>query len=228
MQQGWIKIHRQFLDWEWYDDNNTKIVFLHLLLKANHKPKKYRGMELKAGSILTGRDLLSFQTGLSVMQIRTALTKLKSTNEITTKTSSQGSIIQIVNYTKYQIVTNELTKEQPASNQQVTTNKNDKNVKNENKLEIIQADLLEWFNSEFKRKFTIINKTKLKARLKTFEIEKIKIAIKNAYSDKYHIENNFKYLTPEYFFRNDENIDKWLNVKNVNNSKNYKPKKYGN
>jgi len=228
MQQGWIKIHRQLLEWEWYDDNNTKIVFLHLLLKANHKPKNYRGLELKAGTILTGRKLLCLETKLTVRQIRTSLTKLKSTNEITIKTSSQGSVIEIVNYSKYQLATNETTNERPTSDQQTTTNKNVKNVKNENKLEIIQADLLQWFNSEFKRKFTIINKTKLKERLKTFEIEKIKIAIKNAYSDKYHIENNFKYLTPEYFFRNDENIDKWLNVENVNNSKNYKPPTYGN
>jgi len=191
MQQGWIKIHRQLLEWEWYDDNNTKIVFLHLLLKANHKPKNYRGLELKAGTILTGRKLLGLETKLTVRQIRTSLTKLKSTNEITIKTSSQGSVIEIVNYSKYQLATNETTNERPTSDQQTTTNKNVKNVKNVNKLEIIQVDLLEWFNSEFKRKFTIINKTKLKARLKTFEIEKIKIAIKNAYSDKYHIENNF-------------------------------------
>ena len=227
-QQGWVKIHRQFLDWEWYDDNNTKILFIHLLLKANHKPKKYRGKLIQIGQHVTGLEVLCKETGLSIQKIRTAISKLKSTNEITIKTSSKGTVIQIVNYTKYQIVTNELTNQQQTSNKPATTNKNDKNVKNENKIEIIQTDLLEWFNSEFKRKFTIINKRKLEARLKTFKIDKIKIAIKNAYNDKYHIENNFKYLTPEYFFRNDENIDKWLNVENVNNSKNITLPKYGN
>lgn len=131
MQQGWIKIHRQLLEWEWYDDLNTFRLFIHLLLKANHKAKKYRGMELKAGSILTGRDLLSFETGLSVMQVRTSLTKLKTTNEITIKTNSQGTIIQLVNFTKYQLVTNDLTNKQPTSNQRVTTNKNVKNVNND-------------------------------------------------------------------------------------------------
>lgn len=228
MQQGWIKIHRQLLEWEWYDDLNVKVLFFHLLLKANHKAKKYKGKLIEVGQLVTGLEVLANETGLSIQKIRTAIYKLKSTNEITIKSSSQGTVIQIVNYTKYQIVTNQPTNEQQTINKPSTTNKNVKNVKNENKLEIIQADLLEWFNSEFKRKFTIINKTKLKARLKTFEIEKIKIAIKNAYSDKYHIENNFKYLTPEYFFRNDENIDKWLNVQNVNNSKNIKLTNYGN
>ena len=126
---GWIKIHRQIIDWEWFTDTNTFRVFLQLLLKANHKEKKYRGMVLKVGTIITSRDILAFETSLSVQQVRTALDKLKSTNEITIKTSSQGTIIEVVNYSKYQLATNEVTNKQPINNQQVTTNKNDKNNK---------------------------------------------------------------------------------------------------
>jgi len=129
-QQGWIKLHRQILEWEWYSDNNCFRVFLHLLLKANHKEKRFKGIELKVGSIVTSRDLLARETGLSSQQVRTALNKLISTNEITSVTSSQGTILQIVSYEKYQIATNEITNEQPTDNQRVTTNKN---VKKENK-----------------------------------------------------------------------------------------------
>lgn len=123
---GWIKIHRQILDWEWYSDNNAFRVFMHLILKANHKEKRYKGIELKSGSVITSRDILSFETGLSVQQIRTALDKLKSTNEITIETSTKGTIIQVVKYKEYQLLTNESTNEQPSNNQQVTTNKNEK------------------------------------------------------------------------------------------------------
>lgn len=123
---GWIKLHRQIIDWEWYTDHNTFRVFLHLLLTANHKDKKYKGMELKAGTIVTSRDLLAIATGLSVRQVRTALDKLKTTNELTIKTSPQGTIIQIVNYLKYQVEANELTNERPTNDQQTTTNKNEK------------------------------------------------------------------------------------------------------
>ena len=129
-QQGWIKLHRQILEWEWYSDNNCFRVFLHLLLKANHKEKRFKGIELKVGSIVTSRDLLARETGLSSQQVRTALNKLILTNEITSVTSSQGTILQIVSYEKYQIATNEITNEQPTDNQRVTTNKN---VKKENK-----------------------------------------------------------------------------------------------
>ena len=130
MEQGWIKIHRQLLSWEWYDDPNTFRLFMHLLLKANHKDKRYRGKVVKAGSLLTGRELLSSETGLSIQQIRTSISRLKSTNEITIKTSKQGSVIQVVKYSKYQIVTNKVTNSQPTANQQLTTNKNVKNEKN--------------------------------------------------------------------------------------------------
>jgi DNA-binding helix-hairpin-helix protein with protein kinase domain len=126
---GWIKIHRQIIEWEWFTDTTTFRVFLQLLLKANHKEKKYRGMVLKVGTIITSRDILALETRLSVQQVRTALDKLKSTNEITIKTSSQGTIIEVVNYSKYQLATNEVTNKQPINNQQVTTNKNDKNNK---------------------------------------------------------------------------------------------------
>jgi hypothetical protein len=136
---GWIKLHRKFLEWEWYDDTNSVRVFLHLLIKANHKDKNYRGTLIKRGQLVTGRTLLSEQTGLSEQQIRTVLNKLKSTGELTIKSTSKGSLVTLVNYGLYQgddtqstsATTSKLTNEQPASNQQSTTNKN---VKNEKKL----------------------------------------------------------------------------------------------
>ena len=126
---GWIKIHRKVLEWEWYDDPNTFRLFMHLILKANHKDKKYRGQIVKAGCLLTGRELLSSETGLSIQQVRTCLERLKSTNEITINSSRQGTIIQVVKYKDYQVSTNDVTTNQPQDNQQVTTNKNVKNEK---------------------------------------------------------------------------------------------------
>ena len=131
MNNGWIKLHRSILDWEWYDDVNTMRVFLHCLFKANHVDKKYRGKLIERGTFLTGRDLLADQTGLTPQQIRTSLNKLKSTNELTIKSSRQGSVIEVVNYDKYQTATNGSTNEQPTSNQRATSNKNDKKEKNE-------------------------------------------------------------------------------------------------
>ena len=131
MSNGWIKIHRQILEWEWYDEPNTLRLFLHLLLKANHKPRNYRGVNIKEGQIMTGYYKLATELGLSVQQIRTGINKLKSTSEITSVSTSQGTIIQIVKYKDYQVVTSKLTDEQQTDNKPITTNKN---VKKEKKL----------------------------------------------------------------------------------------------
>ena len=130
MNNGWIKLHRSFLDWEWYDDNKTFKLFIHLLLMANHEEKKYRGEVIKRGQVMTGVSLLAEQTKLSVKSVRTSLNKLKRTNEVAIETSPQGSIIQIVNYDKYQTVANETANEGQTKGKQRATNKKEKKEKN--------------------------------------------------------------------------------------------------
>jgi hypothetical protein len=140
-----------------------------LLLKANHKEKRFKGIELKVGSIVTSRDLLARETGLSSQQIRTALNKLISTNEITSETSSQGTILQIVSYEKYQVATNEITNEQPTSNQRVTTNKN---VNKENK-EIYIPEFSEFLQFAIEQ-VTNINKDEVKLKYESWKVNEWK------------------------------------------------------
>lgn len=134
---GYIKLYRQFMKWEWYDDANTMRLFLHCLLKANHESRSWHGIEIKSGQLLTGRLKLAQELKLSEQQIRTSLNKLKSTNEITIESTKQYSIITVNNWNLYQQNNQEcnqpITNEQPTDNQPITTNKNDKNNKNDKK-----------------------------------------------------------------------------------------------
>lgn len=120
---GWIKIHRKMLNWEWYDDINTKTLFIHLLLTANHKDKKWRGQLIQRGQLITSLEHLSNETKLSVQQIRTSLNKLKSTNEITTKVTNKYTLVNIEKYSDYQICENENNKQNNIRNNNQTTNK---------------------------------------------------------------------------------------------------------
>ena len=101
--EGWIKLHRKMINWEWYNDINVKVVFLHLLLTANHEDKKWQGIEIKRGQKITSLSHLAEETKLSVKQIRNVLNKLKSTGEITSKGTSKYTIITIVKYNDYQL-----------------------------------------------------------------------------------------------------------------------------
>ena len=137
--EGWIKLHRKLIGWEWYQDSNMVHLFIHLLLSANHKPGNWKGIDLERGQLITGRNKLSEQTGISHQSIRTCLERLKSTNELTIKSTNQYSILTICNYDDYQIengeanqqLTSKPTNKQPATNQQLTTNKKEKNDNNE-------------------------------------------------------------------------------------------------
>jgi len=141
---GHIKLDRKILEWEWYQDANVCRVFIHLLLIANHKDGKWQGQNIKRGQLITGRLQLATDVGLSEMQIRVCLKKLKSTNEISVKATSKNSIITICKYDTYQSFKNEnnqqsihqdnqrVTNEYPTDNQRVTTNNNDNNNKEGN------------------------------------------------------------------------------------------------
>ena len=121
--EGWIKLHRKMLDWEWYKDNNTKILFLHLLLTANHKDKNWQGQTILRGQKLTSLEHLSKETGLSVQQTRTALNKLKLTNEITIKTTNKNTLITIEKYDDYQCTEFENDKQNDTRLDKQTTSK---------------------------------------------------------------------------------------------------------
>ena len=101
-KKGFIVLHRSLLDWEWYSDKNTKILFLHLLLTANFEDKKWRGVDIKRGQVISGRIELAKSTGLTEREIRTSLSKLKTTNELTIKATSKFSIFTLTNYGLYQ------------------------------------------------------------------------------------------------------------------------------
>ena len=136
--QGYIMLHRKILEWEWYTDTNVKVLFLHLILLANHEDKEWRGLTIKRGELVTSRENLAGQTGLTVQQIRTALKKLESTNDIVVKSTNKHTLIKIVKYALYQSDTRmnnrQSTNKQPTNNQpdnhQITTNNNDNKLIN--------------------------------------------------------------------------------------------------
>lgn len=145
MDNGWIKIHRKIMEWEWYTDVNTYKLFTHFLLLANHETRKWKGETIKEGQFITGRHVLSKDTGLSEQQIRTCITRLKSTNEITTKSTNEFSLITIVKWADYQgkpekstsKSTSNLTNEQPAINHK-------QELKNDKKNTATEVALFNW------------------------------------------------------------------------------------
>ena len=131
-------LHRKICNWEWYTDTNTKSLFIHLILMANHQDEKWRGEIIKRGTMITSYGSLSVQTGLSVQQIRTSLKNLEKTGDIVRKPTHKNTLIIVTNYEFYQSpfekTTNEITDNQQAINKPInklsTTNNNDNKLIN--------------------------------------------------------------------------------------------------
>ncbi len=127
---GYLILYRSFLTWEWYSTPVVKDVFLHCLFKANYKDQNWKGQIIKKGQFVTSLDHMSKELGLSVQQIRTSLTKLEKTQNITRTSTSRNTIITVVNWHKYH-------KLQQTNNKQITNKQQQLNKGNkENKRDI--------------------------------------------------------------------------------------------
>jgi hypothetical protein len=98
LENGYIKLYRSMLKWEWYDDINTKVLFLHLLLTVNYEDEKWHGITVKRGQRISSYGKLSQETKLSVKSVRTAINHLKSTGEVAHETTSEYGLFTVVNY----------------------------------------------------------------------------------------------------------------------------------
>jgi predicted transcriptional regulator len=116
-------------------------LLVHLIMSANTEDKSWKGVPVKRGQLITSRQSLSENTGISERTVRTSLKRLKSTNEVTIKTTKRYSVITICNYDDYQAYANQsdqannqvsdqqVTNSRPTSDQQVTTTKEYKNTR---------------------------------------------------------------------------------------------------
>ena len=134
MQKGWIKVFREFSQWEWFHKPEMVQIFIYLLLKANSEDAVFEGEIIPRGSLVTSVKNLSWGTHLTPQVVRTCLERLKSTNEITSKSTNKYTIITLCSYEKYQSSQEEVNKQNnEQTNNQLTINQQTNNKQITNK-----------------------------------------------------------------------------------------------
>jgi len=185
MNDGYIKFFRKFTKWEWYHDANTKALFIHLLLTANFEEKEWNGITIKRGQLVTSRKKLAKALGLTEREIRTSLNHLKSTNNLTIKTTSRYSLITVVNWAKYQVSifkndqVNDQQNDQRKKEKTTTTKEryNNKEIK-----EYILSSKLDDTPSIFSEIISCFNKVGIKED--SFTKNKVEFHFKNSESNR--------------------------------------------
>ena len=197
--EGWIKLHRKLVDWEWYTDSAVKDVFIDLLLRANHSDRQWRGEVVGKGELVTSVSSLAVGCGLSEQQVRTALSKLEKTGEIKRRATNKHTLIIVVNYEVYQGLSydeqqtnneqsnNQTTNNQQSNNKQITTNKNEriKELKNISTTSLSRADFVNDFAKYNEVELTEIYPIKPEFGLTTAEVDILYQYIENFALERY-------------------------------------------
>ena len=208
MTDGWIKLHRSILKWEWWGDVATTQLWITILLSVNHEQKKWRGQVIEAGQMVTSYSGLAKKSGLSIQSVRTAINHLKSTNEITCEPTHRFTLISVVKWADFQaddrdantlanMQPNNLpTQYQQSPNTVLTTNKNDKNEKNDKNVKNIEyLKILSLFKEtcpSFPQPKSLSENRKkaINARLKKYTIEDFKTLFEKAEASDFLKGNN--------------------------------------
>lgn len=98
----YIKLNRKIMDWEWYGNINTCRLFIHMILRANWKDGRFEGKVIPRGSFVSSLPKLADETALTIREVRTAISHLKSTGEVTCKTYPKYTVFTVKNYCEYQ------------------------------------------------------------------------------------------------------------------------------
>ena len=231
---GWIKLHRSLVEWEWYDDKNALILLIHLLVTVNYEDKKWKGILIKSGSRVTSWETLKNEINcMSIQQIRTAMDKLEFSGEITRSSTNKYQVVSLVKWGKLQhlemLDNNQsntlITNKQQTNNNQITTTKEYKEIKEVNKKEnnIYSVEVVEYSFDDFWSIYP--NKTNKKKAQEKFnkltkgQKEKIEqhlpIFINNPPFKDYTYPHAVTYLNQERF--NDEIQLNTINLKSLNN-----------
>jgi|9_EtaG_2_1085328.scaffolds.fasta_scaffold04496_6 DNA replication protein DnaD len=151
MSDGWITLHRKLKGSSFYKDSQAVHLWVHLLISANHKECEIiRGnkvYKIKRGELLTGRKLLSSETGINESKLQRLLKVFEKCHMIEQQTTNVNRLISVINYDQYQTSEQQTNSKRTASEQQVNTNNNvnnDNNVNNnKNKQKIILPDFVD-------------------------------------------------------------------------------------
>lgn len=211
------------MEWEWYGNINTCRLFVHMLLKANWKEGRFQGKVIERGSFVSSLGNLAEETSLTIREIRTAITHLKTTGEVTTKTYNKYTVFSVTNYDLYQASDtqsdNQATIKRQTNDKLTTTIEEKKEVKNNNNIYIVEfADeikqIVEYLNkvvgANYKSK-TKNTQKHINARLKEgYTFDDFKSVIDKKYAEWKGTDME-KYLTPDTLFGT--KFEKYLNQK---------------
>ena len=159
INNGFVKLPRSILDWEWYDHPDVFRIYIHLLIKVNYASARWRGMEILEGEHITSTAKLSTELNMSEFKVRESLSKLEKTGFLKKTTTNKFTKLKLLQYGADATNTDLKLKQNavPTPNKvhtdqnQTTTKKNNKENKEvEERKEVFKNEILN-FSKNFSK-----------------------------------------------------------------------------
>ena len=151
INNGFVKLPRTILDWEWYDHPDVFRMYIHLLIKVNYAPARWRGIDILEGEHITSTAKLSTELNMSEFKVRESLSKLEKTGFIKKTTTNKFTKLKLLQYgadsnnTDLKLKQNTVQtpdKVQPNQNQTTTKKNNKENKEVEERKEVFKNEIL--------------------------------------------------------------------------------------
>ena len=111
---SWIKLHRSLLkDTLWTSEcpASYKVLWINLLLMASYKDSSVYERQVKRGQVWTSQRKLAKINHISNRDIKKILNMFVADGKLSIQYFSQGILITILNYSKFQAISTESTSE---------------------------------------------------------------------------------------------------------------------
>lgn len=138
---GFVKIPRSILDWEWYDHPDVLRMYLHLKLKVNFAAGKWQGLNIEIDEHITSLSKLSSGLGMSEFKVRESLKKLEESGTIKRTPTNKFTKIKLVDIGSEEDDSDRNSKQvkaqttDRAQSDNIQTSTNKKNIEKEDKKE---------------------------------------------------------------------------------------------
>ncbi len=159
INNGFVKLPKTILEWEWYDHPDVFRIYIHLLIKVNYAPARWRGMDILEGEHITSTAKLSEELNMSEFKVRESLSKLEKTGFLKKTTTNKFTKLKLLQYgadlnnTDVKLKQNAVqttSKVQPNQNQTTIKKNNKENIEVEERKEVFKNKILN-FSKNFSK-----------------------------------------------------------------------------
>ena len=102
MNNGFIKIFRQMVEWRWWGNCNAMALWLYILMNANWKDGYWQGVEIKRGEFITSKSKIAEDLRLNRRTVTRWLNVFESDGQIAVTCTTQYTKITVIKYDFFQ------------------------------------------------------------------------------------------------------------------------------